>query len=116
MYKGGEGQWSFILHRVTGVGILLFLIIHVADTMLIMLGPEPYNHAMNIYQHPLFRPMEVGLYAAVLYHALNGLRICLIDFFDSLMRVQKQLFWIEMVLFTILFIWGSYYMVRGLWA
>ena len=66
MYKGGEGQWSFIFHRITGVGILVFLFIHIADTMLLMLGPGPYDHAMRIYQHPLFRPLEVALYAAVL--------------------------------------------------
>jgi len=114
MYKGAEGQWSFILHRVTGVGILLFLFIHIADTMLIMFGPGPYEHMMNIYQAPWFRPMEVALYAAVLYHALNGVRIILIDFFVTLTNYQRQIFWIEMALFAILFVWGSYFMVKGL--
>jgi succinate dehydrogenase / fumarate reductase, cytochrome b subunit len=116
MYKGDEGQWSFIFHRITGVGILLFLFIHIADTILVMFGPGAYNHVMSIYQAPWFRPLEVGLFAAVLYHALNGVRIILIDFFDSLTRYHRQIFWIEMAVFAVLFLWGSWFMVRSLFV
>ena len=114
MYKGGVGQWSWIFHRITGVGVLLFLLIHVLDTALIMLGPEAYDHVMAIYKHPLFRPMEVLLFAMVLYHALNGVRIIIIDFWSQGPRYHQQLFYIVMVLFVIGWVVGSYYMVRPL--
>lgn len=114
MYKGGVGEWSWILHRVTGVGVLLFLLIHILDTALIMLGPAAYDHVIGLYKHPLFRPFEVLLYAMVLYHALNGVRIILIDFWKQGPRYQKQLFYAVMVLFVIGWVVGSYYMVKPL--
>ena len=89
MYRGGIGQWSWILHRVTGVGILLFLIIHVMDTALIMWGPDMYNHVLALYRHPLFRPMEIFLFGAVLFHALNGLRVIIIDLWSQGSRVWR---------------------------
>lgn len=115
-YRGGVGQWAWIVHRVTGVGILLFLAIHILDTALVLLGPETYNHVLSIYQHPLFRPMEVLLYGCVLYHALNGVRIILVDFWSQGSRYHKQMFYAALAVFTVLFIWGSYFMVKPLFS
>jgi len=107
-------MWSWILHRATGVGVLLFLLIHIIDTALIMLGPGAYNHIIALYKQAFFRPLELGLLAALLYHSLNGIRISLIDFWPALARFQEKLFYGVMVLFFILFIPASYLMVRSL--
>ena len=114
IYRGKEGMWSWIFHRVTGVGILLFLLIHIVDTAFILLGPNAYNHMVSLYKQPFFRPMEVALLAAILYHSLNGIRICLIDFWPVLTRFQAQLFYAAMILFFVLFIPASYLMVKSL--
>lgn len=103
MYKGGTGEWAYILHRVTGVGVFLFLIIHVVDTAFIGWGPEFYNKAMAIYRYPLFKLGEIGLFAAVLFHALNGLRIVIFDFWVGAIRYHKALFWIAVAIFLIVF-------------
>ena len=107
-------MWAWIFHRVTGVGILLFLLIHILDTSLILLGPNAYNHMISLYKQPFFRPMEVALLAAILYHSLNGIRISLMDFWPSLMKFEASLFYVVMVLFFILFIPASYIMVKPL--
>ena len=104
IYKGGVGQWSWVLHRVTGVGVLLFLLFHILDTALIILGPELYNRVIEIYRLPLFGLMEIGLFAAVLYHALNGIRIVVIDFWPSTTRWYKQMFYLVMALFWMVFL------------
>ncbi len=103
LYKGGVGQWAWILHRVTGVAVLLFLFTHILDTALVMLGPEWYNKIIAIYRLPIFGLMEIGLFAAVLYHALNGLRIVIMDFWVQTIEYHKQLFLVEMVLFALIF-------------
>lgn len=103
-YRGGIGQWAWILHRVTGVGVLLFLLTHILDTALILLGPEWYNKIIAIYRHPVFGLMEIGLFAAVLYHALNGVRIILVDFWVESTLYHKQMFFIEMALFLAIFL------------
>ena len=114
LYRGREGMWSWIFHRLTGVGVLLFLVLHILDTMLVMWGPATYNHMVSLYKQPFFRPLEIALFAAVLYHALNGVRITIIDFWDDGATYQRQLFYGVMVLFTLLFLPGTYFMVRSL--
>ena len=101
IYKGKEGQWSWVFHRATGVGVLLFLFAHIIDTMLVGWGPEIYNKVLAIYRHPFWKINEVLLFAAVLYHALNGVRIILVDFWPSGARYHKQMFYIAMALFIL---------------
>jgi succinate dehydrogenase / fumarate reductase cytochrome b subunit len=84
LYKGHPGQYSWILHRITGVAVILFLFMHVVDTALIGWGPEAYDRVVSAYANPFIHLMELGLVIAVLYHSLNGLRITLIDFFPRL--------------------------------
>ena len=84
IYKGHEGQWSWLAHRVTGVAIILFLFAHVVDTAAVGWGPEAYNRITAAYDNPIVRLLEFGLVVAVLYHSLNGLKITLIDFFPRL--------------------------------
>ena len=99
IYRGGVGQWSWALHRVTGVGVLLFLLFHILDTSLILLGPELYNRVIAIYRWPLFGLAEIGLFAAVLFHALNGIRITIVDFWPAMTQYHKALFAAVVVLF-----------------
>ena len=113
-YRGGSGQWSFVLHRVTGLGILLFLCIHILDTALIVLGPELYNKVIRLYHLPVFRVSEVGLFAAVLYHALNGVRITLMDIWLDLTRFHELLFRIQTAGFVLFMIPVAWLMLRPL--
>ncbi len=99
IYKGREGQWSWIAHRITGVAITLFLFAHVVDTAVVGWGPDAYNKVVAVYHNPFIRLLELALVGMVIYHALNGVRIMLIDFFPSLVRRQAALFYGEMVLF-----------------
>ncbi len=79
-YRGALGQWSWVLHRVTGLGVVLFLTLHVIDTSWALFYPDLYVKAIAVYQTPLFTIGEFILVACVVYHALNGLRIAIIDF------------------------------------
>ncbi|MBF4458460.1 Succinate dehydrogenase 2 membrane subunit SdhC [Pseudoclavibacter sp. 8L] len=94
LYRGNEGMWSWVLHRITGVSIFFFLIVHVLDTSLVRVSPEAYNAAIHTYQTPIMGIGEVGLVAAICYHAFNGIRIILIDFLPGGAKYQKLMFWI----------------------
>ena len=111
-YRGGVGQWSWALHRVTGVGVLIFLCLHILDTFLIILGPAHYNQIIALYRLPVFRVGEVGLVACVLFHALNGVRIILLDFWPRLMRFQRQLFLAELLCVALAMIPVAYLMLK----
>lgn len=104
LYRGNEGMWSWVLHRITGVAIFFFLLVHVLDTALIRLSPEAYNVVMSAYKNPIMGLGETVLVAAILYHALNGLRIILVDFWSRGARLQRQLFWTVIIVWLVLFV------------
>jgi succinate dehydrogenase / fumarate reductase cytochrome b subunit len=92
LYRGREGQWLWTLHRITGLGVLLFLCLHVVDTSLLLAGEAAYNHLIrNVYQQWWFQPMEVALGGALVFHALNGVRIVVLDFWEDGIRWERQL-------------------------
>ena len=80
IYRGGQGMWTWVLHRITGVSVFFFLLVHVLDTALVRVSPQAYDLVIASYKTPIVNLLEVGLVSAVLYHALNGLRVILIDF------------------------------------
>src|SRR5512139_2537571 len=82
LYRGREGMWSWVAQRVTGVLVFFFLFAHVLDTALVRVSPNSYDRVIDTYKNPIVNLMEVGLIGAVLYHALNGLRVMLIDFWE----------------------------------
>lgn len=92
-YRGAIGQWSWVLHRLTGLGVVFFLILHVIDTSWAAFYPELYEHAIKAYQSPLFTIGEFGLVAAVIYHALNGIRITIFDAKPELWVHQEKAAW-----------------------
>ena len=112
LYRGREGMWSWVAHRVTGVLVFFFLFTHVLDTALVRVSPEAYNAVMDTYKSPLINLMELGLIAAVLYHALNGIRVILIDFWEKGTRYQKQMLYGMMALFVVLMVPTTYYSLR----
>lgn len=102
LYRGREGMWSWVLHRITGVAIFFFLIVHILDTALVRVSPEAYNAVIASYKNPLMGVGEIGLVGAILFHALNGLRIILVDFWSKGVRYQRGMFWTVLVVWAIL--------------
>jgi succinate dehydrogenase / fumarate reductase cytochrome b subunit len=109
LYRGREGMWSWVAHRITGVLVFFFLFAHVLDTALIRVSPTSYDKVIDTYKNPVVNVMEVGLVAAVVYHALNGVRIMLIDFWEKGPRYQKQMLYVELSLFVILVVPEAYF-------
>jgi succinate dehydrogenase / fumarate reductase, cytochrome b subunit len=104
LYRGDPGMWSWVLHRITGATIFFFLFVHVLDTALVRVSPQAYNEVIETYKHPIVGLMEIGLVVAVLYHALNGIRVILIDFWQKGPRYQRQMLWVVVGVFLAVFI------------
>jgi succinate dehydrogenase / fumarate reductase cytochrome b subunit len=111
VYRGDAGMWSWVAHRITGVLTFFFLFAHVLDTALVRVSPQAYNTIIETYKNPLVNLMEVGLVAAVLYHALNGIRIMLVDFWAKGARYQRQMLWILLAVWLVVMIPGAYFMM-----
>ncbi|MBK0420108.1 succinate dehydrogenase, cytochrome b556 subunit [Leucobacter sp. CSA1] len=101
LYRGNEGMWSWVLHRITGVAIFFFLLVHVLDTALIRVSPEAYNAVIGTYQTPIMGLGEVGLVGAIVFHAFNGIRVILVDYWSQGAKHQRAMFWTVVVLWVI---------------
>jgi len=89
-YRGREGQWAYLLHRITGLGTLLFLTVHILDTSTVYFFPSLYEHAIAIYRSTPFMLGEIALVFCVLYHGANGLRITLFDLYPRFWSESRQ--------------------------
>jgi succinate dehydrogenase / fumarate reductase cytochrome b subunit len=112
LYRGGEGMWSWVAHRVTGVLTFFFLFAHVLDTALVRVSPQTYNQIIETYKNPFVNLMEVGLVGAVLFHALNGIRIMTVDFWAKGPRYQRQMLWAILVVWVLVMLPGAYFMLQ----
>ena len=102
LYRGREGMWSWVLHRITGVAIFFFLLVHILDSVVLNISPDAYNAVIGTYKNPLLGVGEIGLVAAICFHALNGLRIIAVDIWSWATRNQRLLFWIVVALWVVL--------------
>ena len=94
------GTWSWLLHRITGVILVLYLFMHFFALSSSVGGEATFNNWLSNLQTPLTHLLEIGLVAVVAFHLLNGLRITIADFF-FLTKPHKAIFWIAMVIFLI---------------
>ena len=76
------GTFSWVLHRITGLLLLIYLFTHLWVLGSVNKGKEMFNHRLESVQTPLFHFLEVGLILVVFYHMVNGLSVTLMDFAD----------------------------------
>lgn len=93
MYRGREGQWAFLLHRLSGLAILAYFLLHVVSISLVMFGEQAYMRLHTLYELPIFSLGLILVTAGVVYHALNGLRIIVMDFTGTGVAYQRQMFY-----------------------
>ncbi len=97
-YRGEQGMLNWILHRITGLGILLFVGIHVVVGFFGQQFGDDLSFAINaIYESWAF---QLFVYFSVLFHAINGSRLALMDLFPGLLRYQRELIWLQWLIFT----------------
>jgi succinate dehydrogenase / fumarate reductase cytochrome b subunit len=104
-------MWSWLLHRISGLAILVFLFIHIVDISVIGFGPTTYNTSVVLFDQVIVRLLSLSLIVAVLYHSLNGLRIMAIDFWRKGVRYQKVLFVVVLVITILVFVPVIYFVM-----
>ncbi len=105
-YRGREGHIGFLLHRITGLGTLLFLSIHILDTALVYFAPNLYDEVMGFYRSALFGFGEILLIFAVIYHGVNGLRLAVFDVLvPRFWNIPMQRYSVRFTLTVALILW-----------
>ncbi len=98
------GMISYVFHRISGIAISIYLILHIYTLSAVRSGTEAFNHSIAKYDNLFGHSMEYLILIAVLYHTLNGIRILLADFFNMTL-LHKRL---------VLLTWISFIIILGL--
>ncbi len=100
-YRGGDNMLVWMLHRISGLAMVLFVGAHILSSFFTQQLGSTWGIALNtIYESPYF---QIFLYFFVIFHVINGLRIILLDFFPKLLEYQRELTWLEWIIFIPIF-------------
>jgi succinate dehydrogenase / fumarate reductase cytochrome b subunit len=114
-------MWAWLLFRISGLILVFYLGAHIIVISTGQFGGdgETFNNVMNFLEHPVALILDLALVVAVLYHALNGVRIILMDFGVGIHR-HKIIFWSCMAVVVICFVVFAYvafnYLVDTNWG
>jgi len=100
------GMIAWLLHRLSGLALIFYLCLHIMVLRNLAYGEAQFDQVMKTLGSPVFKVLEIGLLGVVLFHAFNGIRIVIIDFWGGA-RIHKKLFWWMMGIATALFIAGA---------
>lgn len=95
------GMLAFIIHRVTGIALVIFLYLHIWTLSAILKGPQALQHALHKFDNPLGHTFEYALLLAVIVHLINGIRITIADFL-ALTEVQTRMLWYSVAICTLI--------------
>src|SRR5918992_3396560 len=87
------GMLAFVIQRFTGVALLFYLFLHVL-TIHQLREPARFDDSIRMFDSPFFKLGEIALLGIVILHALNGVRLTLIDMgIGTSATRQRQMFW-----------------------
>lgn len=118
-YRKDTGSKAWIFHRITGIALIAYLFMHIFSLSSLAQGRAAFNDFMKHYSTPFFMALEWFLFAFVLFHSLNGVRIVLVDWAEGA-KYHKQLYRFSVVIGVVLFFAMGYVMfsheIRKLFA
>jgi succinate dehydrogenase / fumarate reductase cytochrome b subunit len=101
------GSWAFALNRLTGLGLVLYLFLHLVILSLLLRGEAGWDAFIRLARSPLFLTLDVVLIFGIVFHGLNGIRVGMIGMGYGV-RAQRALFWILMA-------FGSAMLAASIW-
>ena len=105
-YKGQGPFLTYILHRIGGLGMAVFIAIHMLASFL---GGRSGAFVNFIYENWVF---QIFIFFCVLFHAINGLRITILDLFPKLLEHQREAIWIEWTVFLTVYGFSVFVIIR----
>jgi succinate dehydrogenase / fumarate reductase cytochrome b subunit len=89
-YRRYSGSWAYLLQRLTGIGLVAYLFVHIWALSSLTKGRAAFAEEMKTFTTPPFKVAEWLLGALVMYHAFNGIRVVIVDLADGA-RYHKKL-------------------------
>ncbi len=113
-YRPRDGMVAFVLHRISGLAVLLFLSIHIVDTAMVYFLPAAYAEFLAAYRSPFFMLAEIALVAGVIFHGLNGFRIALFDLvLPAAWTIDRERFSVRLTILLAAILWLPAGLIMG---
>ena len=110
-YQGKGPMLAWMLHRISGLGIVLFVALHILASFLSQqFGSDLGVFINTIYENWIF---QIFIFFCALFHAINGLRIVLLDLWPKLLEYQREAIWLEWFIFLPVFGMAVLILVRS---
>jgi succinate dehydrogenase / fumarate reductase cytochrome b subunit len=106
-YRGQGPMLTFVLHRIGGIGMAVFVTIHILASFL---GGEGGVFVNTVYENWIF---QIFIFFCALFHAINGLRITILDLFPKLLVHQREAIWVEWAVFIPLFAMAVFVIINS---
>ena len=100
------GSWAFAVNRITGLGLVFYLYLHLGVLSMLLIGESSWNDFIELAITPAFLLLDVLLLFGLLFHGLNGIRVALVGT-GVVPERQKALFWAFTVIGTLTLAWGG---------
>ncbi|MCJ7718030.1 MAG: hypothetical protein MUO54_16125, partial [Anaerolineales bacterium] len=108
-YKGGGPMIAWVLHRISGLGIILFVALHVIASFLTQQLGSDLGISINIIYESIY--FQLFIVFCAIFHGVNGFRIILLDIWPRLIRYQKESTWLEWFVILPLYVLTAYIMI-----
>jgi len=97
-YRGGSPMLVWLLHRISGLGIIIFVTLHIVAGLLI----QQYGGTLAVTINTVYESIyfQVFIYFCVIFHTMNGLRIVIMDIWPKLLEYQREVIWLEWLIFV----------------
>ena len=116
----GAERYAYTIHRITGVGILLYFLLHIFATSSRIWGPDVWEKTMATFETPVFKFGEFLVFIAFAYHALNGVRLIITELgygmgkpqrpvipYKNAVRRQRPLLVLVMIIAVVIIVFGG---------
>ena len=105
-YKGQGPMLTFVLHRIGGLGMAIFVTMHILASFV---GGKTGSFLNAAYENWLF---QIFIFFCILFHAINGLRITIVDLFPKLLPYEREAIWVEWAVFIPLYLIAVFVIIR----
>ncbi len=105
--KHNVGSWAFALNRLTGIGLTLYLLIHLVVLTILLQGESAWDDFVKVVKSPFFLTLDVILLFGMLFHGLNGIRVSLVGLGIGASS-QRRMFWVLMAVGGVLLLVGGW--------
>ncbi len=96
-YRGGGPMWAWILHRIGGLAMIIFVSTHVLSSFFQHQMANDLAATINVIYESIY--FQVFLYFFVIFHTINGLRIIILDIWPKALEYQREAIWLQWLIF-----------------